>query len=219
MIKSTEEFINIIIENSRNWNYSFDSSQNTVDVPDFPVVGGKYIIAYSNLKEAINEDSNDFTTSIYDCLIGHDFSSFYTIVEYGGEGLFKDLVTGYVFNTEVRISDVLDLVTDEYNGKAGFEWLKNTEFPIAISSTIVDDKIVPNLYELTRDRVLSIMKDTIPNKAAIIEKLDSAKVVALNKVNDLYSIINNKALVKNSDDKLVEEFYKEFGIEENRKLK
>ena len=220
MIKSTDEFRNKIIENSSwVWDYNGGASQNNVDIPEFPVVGGKYVIAYCNLKETINGDLNDYTTSFNDCLIGPEFDSFYTVVEYGGEGLFKDLVTGYVFNTEVRFNNVLDLVTDEYKDKSGFEWLKNTEFPLAISSYDEYGRAIPNLHELTRDRVLSIMKDTIPNKDAIVERLDKAKGLALNKVNELYSIINNKALVRNSDDKLIEEFYKEFGIGENRKVK
>ena len=218
MAKSTEEYRSQLMD----YYTLFDTYEEMNDNPEkekpvFAEKGDLFVLPYCFLREVIREDYHDYTLSRNDGLIGPELENLSTVVEYAGNGLFKDLITGLVFNTEVFIDDVLDLVTDDYEVEAANEWAKNIEHPLAIYSSNEFNETIPYLLELDHTRKLDIMKNTLANRDDVIEKLEESEEKARKRVDMLYEKINKKAEERNADNKLVADFDKIFDVDGYRR--
>ena len=155
-----------------------------------------------------------------------DIASLWTVLEYVGNGVYKDLVTDRLFTIPVRSSSVLDTVTQGTEGKAqgiklgllssplrikGVEVTRFVEGDIEDSNNYVSieepiiDKVVPALHELklNDDKIKipeSILKFTAPRRSEIISALDYLERKAKKGVSDYYEELNRRTLSSYYDD-------------------
>ncbi|MBR3209323.1 MAG: hypothetical protein IKF82_03550 [Bacilli bacterium] len=150
-----------------------------------------------------------------------DLASLWTVLEYVGNGIYKDLITGRSFVVPVRVSSVLDTVTQGTEGKAqgiklgllssplrikGVEVTRFTETDIEDSNNYVYseepiiDKVVPALRELTPAIQESILRNTLPRRVDIISALDYLERKAKKGVSDYYEELNRRTLSSYYDD-------------------
>lgn len=140
--------------------------------------GKKYAIKYSYLFEPVVYLDNFG-------VIDNEFKDKYTIVEYLGDGLYKDLTSGFTFT----ISDY-EFKCQKENGRVDYSKINEDDYELAIKYPL---GIIDSAREfITDDILLDIINNTYPEK----EKINSY----LGRVSKIY-----QELYKENKDKIMEE--------------
>lgn len=195
---------------------------------EFSELHQRYAIKYSSIvgpivDVSVNEtrhgDFHDVSRSYVDSIsldsthaMG-DLSSLWTAIEYMGNGVYKDLVSGRAFSLPVRASSVLDTVTRSTQGKAQGIKLGLLNAPLRIKGVQVTrfaevstddatirrevpiiDQIIPAVKELTPELQETILTETLPRSSEIVLALDELERKAKKGVSDYYDGINSRKL-------------------------
>lgn len=130
-------------------------------------IGTKYAITYESLEPTISDDLASY--KLRDTTVTHQYSYYYTIIEYLGNGLYRDLTTGIIYqDKQVEIKLHQEGERTDYTRFNQEELNQALEHPIIISTQ--------NLNVITDNILLSVWNKTYPKREEITQRLEQINV-------------------------------------------
>lgn len=193
-----------------------DFNQTLGEFPEektsLPEEGDLFVIDYDSLRESVY-DSSKRDVGSRRVIIS---SPTITVVEYLGDGLYKDLVTGFIFSTQKSINEIIDDNNDE---ELSFhEREKRINHPLAIKNSSIDsnsNETYPQLLKLDEKSKVQIVEKTVPMREELIRNLQRLEDKTRTAVEENYAIIDKRINRKKEEAKMIEEFDKLFITENN----
>lgn len=180
--------------------------------PVLAEVGDLFVISYDLLRESIYDpsmrDLGFHSGTIKPGTI--------TVVEYLGDGLYKDLITEFIFSTQKTINEVIN--DSMYDKNNEHEKEKRINHPLAIKrfgDTMIGYEFCPELLELTEERKVQIVEKTVPMKKILTTQLSFLEGKAKTVVESRYDVIEKRIIRKQKEAEMIEEFDKLFITESN----
>lgn len=156
----------------------------------------------------ITRDRYDKTSLDTETVLG-DVADLWTVVEYLGDGRYKDLVSGEILRVPAQAEKVIDTVTQATQSQAEEQRKAISEYPLGIKcaeitetfSKTVDrevefeevpvlDEIFPVVEELTTERQEVILRETLPRKEEIQSRMGQLREQAKIRLDDFYLRLN-----------------------------
>lgn len=191
---------------------------------DFPIVGQKYAIKYSDIVGPVvsafyDDEGNvvaepsEFGREFFDpthLKVG-DISNLWTIVECIGDNKFKDMASGRVFGLPVEARELEQDSLDEKESLLGDPLRIRSSKVISFSkgdgvgpdTTIYSRPIsglLPVLQELTDDVQKSFIEETMPRKDEIVSSLSSLEEQSRENIEAYYAKVGMGQMDTTSDD-------------------
>lgn len=183
-------------------------------------IGNKYVVKWDSLKSTIDSDygnyaiQSDYSLALRPIVLYYN----YTIVEYLGDSLYKDLTTGDIYtDKEITIEFEKDGERVDYSEINFEDYLHAVNYPIRIpknSKEVIEDYHLLNIYrsdiQSRKEKISKCYEDVC----------NSLRKHYKNELRDMYSDEYKKQYLEAEDEyrEFLEERQKQHDIEEAKKI-